>query len=70
MARSKSMVSIDAELTKVTEEHTKAQARCDKLAARILELRKQKQEIEARQIMDAYINSNKSLQEVLTFLEV
>ncbi|MBP3806324.1 MAG: hypothetical protein J6I76_20950 [Oribacterium sp.] len=70
MARSKSMASIDAELTKVTEEHTKAQARCDKLAARILELRKQKQEIEARQIMDAYINSNKSLQEVLTFLEV
>jgi chromosome segregation ATPase len=46
MARSKSMASIDAELAKVTEEHAKAQARCDKLAARILELRKQKQEIE------------------------
>jgi phage shock protein A len=70
MARSKSMASIDAELAKVTEEHAKAQARCDKLAARILELRKQKQEIEARQIIDAFINSNKSLQEVVTFLEV
>ena len=70
MARSKTMASIDAELQKVQDDYAKAKAKCDTLSARILELQKQKRELEARQIIDAYSKSNKSLQELLTFLDV
>lgn len=70
MARSKTMASIDAELQKVQDDYAKAKAKCDALSAKILELQKQKQELEARQIMEDYSKSNKSLQELLTFLDV
>ena len=36
----------------------------------MLKLQKQKQEHEARQIMEAYKKSGKSLQELMTFLDV
>ena len=42
----------------------------DILSARVLELQKQKQEYETRQIVDAYKKSGKTLQELLTFLDV
>ena len=70
MARSKTMASIDAELQKVQEDYAKAKAKCDALSEKILSLQKQKQELEAKQIMDAYSKSNKSLQELLTFLDI
>ena len=54
MARTKSISSIETELTKAESELLKAQEKVDRLAAKVLKLQKQKQEYEARQIMDAY----------------
>ena len=70
MARTRSISSIDAEIKKLEEELKKTQARMDAISARILELRKVKQDYESRQIMEAFHKSGKSLQELMTFLDV
>ena len=70
MARTRSISSIEAEIAKVETELNKAQKKVDALPAKILKLQKQKQEHEARQIMEAYKKSGKSLQELMTFLDV
>ena len=70
MARTRSISSIEAEIKKLEEELKKAQAKVDTISARILELRKQKQDYEARQVMEAFHKSGKSLQELMTFLDV
>ena len=51
-------------------ELTKAQEKCDSIAARILELQNQKQLAEAKQVMDAFKRSGKSMQELMNFLDV
>ena len=48
----------------------KAQAKVDATSARILELRKVKEDYESRQVMEAFRKSGKSLQELMTFLDV
>ena len=48
----------------------KAQEKVDELTQRLLELQEQKQSIEVKQIMDAFRRSGKSMQELLTFLDV
>ena len=70
MARVRSIKSIETEISKVEAELIKAQEKCDALSARLLELQKTKQEIEARQVMDAFRKSGKSMQELMTFLEI
>ena len=60
MARTRSISSIETEIKKVTDDLTK----------RLLELQEQKQSIEAKQIMDAFRKSGKSMQELMTFLDV
>ncbi len=70
MARMKSISSIEAEITKIEAELVKAQEKYDSLAARLLELQQQKKDYEAKQVMDAFSKSGKSLQELMTFLEV
>ena len=70
MARTRTVSSIDAELTKLEAEYTKAQEKCDAIAARILELRNQKQEMESKQIMEAFKRSGKSMQELMNFLDI
>jgi phage shock protein A len=70
MARTRSISSIDAEISKLEDELSKVQEKYDALAARILELQKQKQDIEARQVMEAFKRSGKSMQELLNFLDV
>ena len=45
MARTRSISSIDAEISKLEDELSKVQEKYDALAARILELQKQKQDI-------------------------
>ena len=67
MARMRSITSIETEISKVESDLAKAQERCD---ARLLELQRTKQEIEAKQVMDAFRKSGKSMQELMTFLEV
>ena len=70
MARARSIKSIEAEISKVEADLAKAQEKCDFLSARLLELQKAKQDVEAKQVMDAFRKSGKSMQELLTFLDV
>ena len=70
MARTRSISSIEAEISKLEDELSKVQEKYDALAARILELQKQKQDIEAKQVMDAFKRSGKSMQELMNFLDV
>ena len=70
MARTRSISSIETEITKVSAELQKAQEKVDDLTQRLLELQEQKQSIETKQIMDAFRRSGKSMQELLTFLDV
>lgn len=70
MARTRSISSIDAEISKLEDELSNVQEKYDALAARILELQKQKQDIEARQVMEAFKRSGKSMQELMIFLDV
>ncbi len=69
MARKKSMASIDAEITKVKTEMSNLQDKYDTLAERLKGLQEQKRQQEAETIMDAYVKSGKSLDEVMTFLK-
>lgn len=70
MARTRSISSIETEITKVSAELQKAQEKVDNLTQRLLELQEQKQSIETKQIMDAFRKSGKSMQELMTFLDV
>lgn len=70
MARTRSISSIETEITKVSAELQKAQEKVDDLIQRLLELQEQKQSIETKQIMDAFRKSGKSMQELMTFLDV
>lgn len=69
MARKKSMASIDAEIAKVKIEMSNLQDKYDKLAERLKGLQEQRRQQEAETIMDAYLKSGKSLDEVMTFLK-
>ena len=70
MARTKSITSIENEIAKINSELTKLQEKQEALSDRLLELQKQKKEHEAKQVMEAFQKSGKSLQELLTFLDV
>ncbi len=70
MARMKSTSSIEAEIMKINDELTKLEKKQEALSDRLLVLKKQKQEHEAKQVMEAFRKSGKSLQEVMTFLDV
>ena len=54
MARTRSISSIDAEIAKVEAELNKAQEKVDAISTKLLKLQKQKQDYEAKQIMEAY----------------
>ena len=70
MARMRSISSIETEIAKVENDLSKAQARYDALAARLLELQQLKKDYEAKQIMDAFHKSGKTMDELMTFLDV
>ena len=70
MARMKSISAIETELQKAEADLKKAQQKVDAISKQILKLQQQKQEYEARQIMNAYKKSGKTLEELLTFLDV
>jgi predicted nucleic acid-binding Zn-ribbon protein len=70
MARTKSITSIETEITRINSVLTKLQEKQEALSDRLLELQKQKKEYEAKQVMEAFQKSGKSLQELMTFLDV
>jgi predicted nucleic acid-binding Zn-ribbon protein len=69
MARKKSADTLDAEIAKVKSDMSKLQDRYDKLAEKLKDLQEQKRRIEADAIMDAYLKSGKTLDEIMTFLK-
>ena len=69
MARKKSADTLDAEIAKVKSDMSKLQDRYDKLAEKLKDLLEQKRRIEADAIMDAYLKSGKTLDEIMTFLK-
>ena len=69
MARTRSITSINNEIKKVEEELIKVQKKQEELEARLLDLKNARQEIETRQVMDAFKKSGKSMHELMVFLE-
>ena len=69
MARKKSADTLDAEIAKIKSDMSKLQDRYDKLAEKLKDLQEQKRRIEADAIMDAYLKSGKTLDEIMTFLK-
>ena len=70
MARTRSITSIEAEISKVSSELKQAQEKADALSQRLLELQQMMEAYESKQVMEAFRKSGKSLQELLTFLDV
>lgn len=68
MARMKSITTIENEIAKTQSELTRIQKKQDALADRLLALQKEKQDYEARQIIEAYKRSGKTLHEMMIFL--
>ncbi len=69
MARKKSTDAIEAEITKVKSNMSRLQDRYDRLAEKLKSLQEQKRRIETDTIMEAYLKSGKSIDEILTFLK-
>ena len=69
MARKKSTETIDAEITKVKAAMSKLQDKYNDLADRLKELEDLKRRREADEIMDAFLKSGKSFDEIMTFLK-
>ena len=70
MARMKSISSIETEIATLEADLEKAQKKVESISEKLLKAQKKKQEYEARQIIEAYRKSGKSLQELMTFLDV
>ena len=68
MARMKSITTIENEIAKTESELIKLQKKHDALAGKLRALQKEREDYEARQIMDAYKRSGKSLHGLMTFL--
>ena len=68
MARKRSTEAIDAEINKIKSDMLKLQDRYDRLADNLKDLQEQKRRIEADAIMDAYLKSGKTFDEIMTFL--
>ena len=69
MARTKGIASIEAQIAKAQEDLVKAKAKYDAIADNLEKLMVQKKEHQARQIMEAFIKSGKSFQEIMNFLD-
>ena len=69
MARKKATESIDAEITKVKAAMSKLQDRYDDLAKQLADLEEQKRIRQKEEIMDAFLKSGKSFEEIMTFLK-
>lgn len=69
MARTRSITSIENEITKTTNEMLKVKQKYDRLASKLSDLQGEKLACETKVIMDAYSQSEKSLSELMTFLQ-
>lgn len=69
MARRRTTASIEAEIVKAKSEMSRLQDKYEKLGDKLKQLEEQKRQYEAEAIMDAYLKSSKSFEEIMTFLQ-
>ena len=69
MPRKKSLERYDQEILEVQKQMARAKNRYEALSQRLAELQKKKKQQETNQIMEAYGKSNRSLKEVMIFLQ-
>ena len=69
MARTKSLESIEAEIARTEDELEKLQTRYDKVMTKLEQLQNQKREYETKQIMEAYLKSGKSFDEIMIIVK-
>lgn len=60
MARTRSITSIEAEISKVSSELKQAQEKADALSQRLLELQQMREAYESKQVMEAFRKSGKA----------
>jgi hypothetical protein len=68
MARKKTVASIDAEIVKAQDSLVTAKTKYDAAVKNLETLMEKKKEHQAREIMDAFLKSGKSYQELMNFL--
>lgn len=68
MSRTKTISSVDAEIKKVENGLLKAKAKYDGIAETLKALQAEKKELQGRIIMDSFVKSGKSMDEVMIFL--
>lgn len=61
-------ISIEEKIEKQKEVVAKAKAKYDTALEELKILMKKKQEIEGKELLDAFVNSDKSLEEILAFM--
>ena len=69
MAKQKSMKSLDMKISLTKSKLERAKERCNKLSKELLNLQKEKDDLEARQILNAFKQSRKTLRELMIFLD-
>ncbi len=69
MAQKKSTESLDAEIAKTKSDVSRLQDKYDKLADKLKSLQEQRRRIETDAIVEAYLQSGKSYDELMTFLQ-
>jgi phage shock protein A len=69
MPRQKSLSSYDKEIKVLKSQLTKTKLRYEALEDKMIALQEKRNEQEAKKIMAAYRKSNRSLQELMIFLE-
>jgi septal ring factor EnvC (AmiA/AmiB activator) len=69
MARTRTIASIETEISKVKQELSKTQEKYNKLSEVLSRLKKQQYEYEVNEIMNAYAKSGKSYRELMIFLD-
>lgn len=67
MARTVSIKSIDSRIERLTAEVKKAQETYDTLVDELEEMKKKKRDVQSKEIMKAFLKSNKCFEEVLNF---
>lgn len=70
MPRTKSMKSLEKKISKVSIELEKSKNRYNQLCRELLELQKEREDLEAKSIYAAFKKSRKSLRELMTFLSI
>ena len=68
MAKSVSIRTIDSRIERLTAEVKKAQKTYDALVEELEDLKRRKRDAQSKEIMKAFLKSNRTFEEVLNFL--